>query len=117
MSCWHSWSYSSAEPSHQWIDSGCVSAAISSTHETSFAFFVGAPVSTAIAGLLPRDQHRALELRDEGAVLLVNAGVDLDYPAVGLRTRRGHFEDFGLGEQRVAVEDGRRMAEVVGRQV
>src|SRR3954449_195735 len=61
-SCWQSWSYSSAEPSHQWIDSGCVRVAISSTHEISFAFLVGTLVSTAIRPrLLPRHKHCALE--------------------------------------------------------
>src|SRR3954471_17134854 len=85
-SCWQSWSYSSAEPSHQWIDSGCVRVAISSTHEISFAFFVGTLVSTAITRLLPRHEHSALELSDKGAVLLVDTRVDLHYPAVGLRT-------------------------------
>src|SRR3954468_689399 len=85
-SCWQSWSYSSAEPSHQWMASGWVSAAISSTQEISFTFFVGTFVSTAITRLLPRHENRALELGDESAVLLVNACVDLYYPSIGLRT-------------------------------
>src|SRR3954462_10758749 len=76
-SCWQSWSYSSAEPSHQWIDSGCVSVAISSTHAISFAFLVGTFVSIAIPRLLPGHKHSALELRYECPILLVNAGVDL----------------------------------------
>src|SRR4051812_47875822 len=33
-------SYSSAEPSHQWIESGCVSSAICSTQEISFGLSV-----------------------------------------------------------------------------
>src|SRR3954468_2828790 len=75
-SCWQSWSYSSAEPSHQWIDSGWVSVAISSTHEISFAFFVGTFASTAIPRLLPWHKHCALELRYKRAVLLVNTRMD-----------------------------------------
>src|SRR5579875_2162272 len=35
-----SWSYSSAVPSHQWISSGCVSAATSSTHPFNRAWLV-----------------------------------------------------------------------------
>src|SRR3954454_11450536 len=112
-SCWQSWSYSSAEPSHQWIDSGCVRVAISSTHAISFAFLVGTFVSTAIPGLLPWHKHRALELSDKRAVLLVDTRVDFYYPAVRLGTRRRHLEALGLGEQRVAVEDRGRVAELV----
>src|SRR3954469_23215771 len=102
-SCWQSWSYSSAEPSHQWIDSGWVRLATSSTQEISFAFLVGTLVSTAIPRLLPRHKHRALELRDERAVLFVDARVNLYNPPVRLGTRRGHLEHLGLREQRVAV--------------
>src|SRR3954452_7900114 len=108
-SCWQSWSYSSAEPSHQWIDSGCARAAISSTHEMSFAFLVGTFVSTAITRLLPRHENGALELRHQCAVLLVHARVDLHYPAIQLGSRRCHVEHFRLGEEGVAVEDRRRV--------
>ena len=45
---WHSRSYSSAEPSHQWTRSGCVSAAISSTQARSFAWLVGGAVSVML---------------------------------------------------------------------
>src|SRR5947208_9449974 len=83
-SCWQRRSYSSAEPSHQWIESGCVSAAISSTHAISFAFSVGTLVSIAIPRLLPRHKHCALELGNQCAVLLVDTRVDFYYPAVGL---------------------------------
>ena len=38
-------SYSSAEPSHQWIESGWVSSATSSTQRNSFRFEVMAVVS------------------------------------------------------------------------
>ena len=40
-------SYSSAEPSHQWIAAGCVSSATSSTQASSFACLVGTEVSMA----------------------------------------------------------------------
>src|SRR3954447_22142941 len=83
-SCWQRRSYSSAEPSHQWIDSGCVRAAISSTHAISFAFSVGTLVSIAIPRLLPRHKHRAFELGNQGAVLLVDTRMDFYYPTVGL---------------------------------
>src|SRR5436190_7429412 len=43
-SCWARPSYSSAEPSHQWTDLGFVRAAISSTQDSSFSFFVGTVV-------------------------------------------------------------------------
>ena len=39
---WQRRSYSSAEPSHQWTESGSVSAAISSTQLSSLACLVGA---------------------------------------------------------------------------
>ena len=42
---WASRSYSSAEPSHQWIESGWVSSATSSTQRSSFWFEVRAVVS------------------------------------------------------------------------
>ncbi len=48
-------SYSSAEPSHQWIDWGLVRAAISSTQLVRASFFVGASgaaVASVIVGLL-----------------------------------------------------------------
>ena len=41
-SSWQSCSYSSAEPSHQWISSGSVRAAISSTQASRRSFLVGA---------------------------------------------------------------------------
>src|SRR3954454_4654801 len=83
-SCWQRRSYSSADPSHQWIDSGCVSAAISSTHAISFAFSVGTLVSIAIPRLLPRHKHGTFDLGNESAVLLVNARMDSYYPTIGL---------------------------------
>src|SRR3954463_15390692 len=89
-SCWQSWSYSSAEPSHQWIDSGWVRVAISSTQAISFAFLVGTFVSIAITRLLPRHKHRALELRYQCPILLVDTCVDFHYPAIRLRPRRRH---------------------------
>ena len=67
--------------------------------------------------MLAGHQHRALELGDQGAVLVVGAGVDLDHAAVGLRLRGAHLEHLGLDKERVAVEDRRRMAELVGGEV
>ena len=46
----HSASYSSAEPSHQWIAAGCVSSATSSTQERSLLCFVGTGVSIVTGG-------------------------------------------------------------------
>ena len=46
----HSASYSSAEPSHQWIAAGCVSSATSSTQARSFVCFVGTVVSIVTGG-------------------------------------------------------------------
>ena len=43
-SCWASASYSSADPSHQWIASGLVSSATCSTHARSFSCLVGTVV-------------------------------------------------------------------------
>ena len=43
-------SYSSAEPSHQWIASGCVSSATSSTQASSRLWVVGAVV-VCVTGL------------------------------------------------------------------
>src|SRR4051812_597935 len=48
---WQSWSYSSAEPSHQCTDSGWVSSAISSTQASNLACFVGAAAVSVIAGV------------------------------------------------------------------
>ena len=48
-SSWQSRSYSSAEPSHQWIESGWVSSAISSTHEISFGFLVRGLVAAVVS--------------------------------------------------------------------
>ena len=51
-SSWQSRSYSSADPSHQWIESGCVSSAISSTQEIrrglSVSCFVAAVASVKL---------------------------------------------------------------------
>ncbi len=44
-SSWHNRSYSSADPSHQWIESGCVNSAASSTQAISLLFVVGASVA------------------------------------------------------------------------
>src|SRR5919106_2870086 len=46
---WQSRSYSSAEPSHQWIASGWVSSATSATQEISFAFLVGTSVAALVS--------------------------------------------------------------------
>ena len=43
--------------------------------------------------------------------------MDLDDAPVGLRLRGSHLEHLGLAVERVAVEDRRRMAELVGREV
>src|SRR3954451_15339971 len=45
-------SYSSAEPSHQWIASGCVKAAISSTHASSLAWVVSAAGGAVVKSLI-----------------------------------------------------------------
>ena len=50
-SSWQSRSYSSAEPSHQWISSGSVSRANSSTQAISFWFLVGASAADAVVSL------------------------------------------------------------------
>src|SRR3954468_25045542 len=44
---WHSESYSSAEPSHQWTRSGLVSSATSSTQASSRSCLVGTVISLA----------------------------------------------------------------------
>ena len=80
-SCWARESYSSDEPSHQWIESGWVSSAISSTQEISWACLVGASVG-ALVSLTGCVQ------------LLGRVAIDAKYrpslPAVMLmRTRRG----------------------------
>src|SRR5215207_9220721 len=64
-SSWAMRSYSSAEPSHQWIESGCVSSATSSTQSSSFLLVVGAlVVSIVTAGSTslswPKGEDRAL---------------------------------------------------------
>jgi len=43
--------------------------------------------------------------------------MDPDRAPVGLGARFAHLEDLGLAEQRVAVEDGRRVLELLGGQV
>src|SRR6188472_2408243 len=70
-----------------------------------------------LAGVPPRHQHQALELGDEDAVLVEDAGVDLDHAAVGLRFRGLDLEHLGLAEEGVAVEDRVGVAEVFRRQV
>jgi hypothetical protein len=45
-------SYSSADPSHQWIESGRVSSATSSTQSSSFLFVVGALVVSIVIGVV-----------------------------------------------------------------
>src|SRR5690242_5459241 len=47
----HRASYSSADPSHQWMAAGCVSSAISSTQARSFLCLVGTVVSMVTCGL------------------------------------------------------------------
>src|SRR6185295_1086821 len=42
-------SYSASDPSHQWMRSGCVRPAISSTHLSSLRLRVGAPPATGAA--------------------------------------------------------------------
>ena len=49
-SCLESSSYSSADPSHQWTSSGCVSSATCSTQASSFWWVVGAVVA-CVTGL------------------------------------------------------------------
>src|SRR5919112_4711483 len=49
---WQSSSYSSADPSHQWIESGRVSSATSSTQSSSFLFVVGALVVSIVIGVV-----------------------------------------------------------------
>src|SRR4051812_2697276 len=67
--------------------------------------------------MFARHEHEALELGHQRSVLGEHARVDLDRPAVGLRARLAQLEHLGLREQRVAVEDRRRVAELLGRQV
>src|SRR4051812_4859605 len=60
---------------------------------------------------LARHEHEALELGHQDTVLVEDARVDLDRAAVGLGLGLALLEDLGLDEQRVAVEDGRRVRE------
>src|SRR3954452_25300159 len=53
-------SYSSADPSHQWMRLGCVSWAISSTQARSLACLVGTDVSMATGGI---DLSRVWQIR------------------------------------------------------
>ena len=142
-------SYSSAEPSHQWIALGWVRAATSSTHAFRRALFVGASWLRCCGALtqddqssfLPRDaailphrhrvqrsgrpvargaarhQHGAPEGRDELVALVVDVGSHLHHAAVRLRLRGPHLEHLGLGVQRVAVEDRRRVGQLLGGEV
>src|SRR4051794_19576185 len=64
------------------------------------------PGRLGLPRLAPRDQDEPLELGHEDAVLVEDAGVDLDRAAVGLGARLALLEDLGLDEQGVAVEDG-----------
>jgi hypothetical protein len=48
-SSWQSLSYSSAEPSHQWIESGRVSSANFSTQEVSLWFLVRASAAAVVS--------------------------------------------------------------------
>ena len=66
-------------------------------------------------GVLARDEDQALELGDKRAVLVEDAGVDLDGATVLLGLGFPLLEHLGLHEQRVAVEDGGRMRELLGR--
>jgi len=61
-----------------------------------------------MAGSRARDEHEPGEVGHERAVLVEDAGVDPDRAPVGLGPPRAPLEDLGLGEQRVAVDDGRR---------
>src|SRR4051794_16074634 len=88
MSVWQRLSYSSAEPSHQWTDSGWVSSATSSTHSISFWCLVSA-VSVAVLSLTDRN-HSLIRLGNEigitpyrGAAFFRNApteGADAEKP-------------------------------------
>src|SRR5688572_10926554 len=155
-SSWHIRSYSSADPSHQWIESGRVSSATSSTQSRSFLFVVGALVVSIVIGvgstslssqggkaglchtrtnrspparsldvalggrrpvLAAGDQHEALELGHQDPVLVVHPRVHLHGAAVGLGLGLALLEHLGLHEQRVAVEDGCRVLELLGGEV
>ena len=59
-------SYSSAEPSHQWIESGWVSSAISSTQASSLACLVGAVAVVVIGSALLLTSWRGKVLRGDG---------------------------------------------------
>ena len=61
-----------------------------------------APLETGARRLTARHEHGALELGDERAVLVVDAGVDLDDAAVGLRCGRAHLEHLGLSTNSVS---------------
>ena len=73
-----SWSYSSCDPSHQWIESGCVSSATSSTHALSLAWDVGASAATELSicgqsaplGSLGKAVHCAVPVRFPPSVSL-----------------------------------------------
>ena len=70
-----------------------------------------------IPGIPPRNQHQALELGHENAVLVEHPGVHPDRPPVGLGLGRADLQHLGLAEQRVAVEHRRGVLELLGGEV
>jgi sortase A len=91
-SCWQRWSYSSAEPSHQWTSSGWASSATWSTQASSLSWVVGAVVACVTAGTLylvpARPFHTLISVRPvlrfvasvmmvSGTLLIADAGVTL----------------------------------------
>src|SRR3954454_17964360 len=83
--------------------------------ESALGVFVRS--AQTLGGLFARNQHEALELGHERAVLVQYAGVDLDRAAVELGARLPDLEHLGLGEQRVAVENRRGVAQLLRGQV
>ena len=79
-------------------------------HSTSPSAFV-APASRR------GTSTRRLNSATEHAVLVEDAGMDADGAAVGLGARLLDLEHLGLAEQRVAVEDRRRVLELLGGEV
>src|SRR5438445_3193096 len=69
------------------------------------------------AAILSRHEHQALELRDQHTVLVEHPRMHLHGAAIGLRLRLLLLQHLRLAEQRVPVEDRRRVLELFGGQV
>src|SRR4051794_8782183 len=109
-STWHSSSYSSADPSHQWTWSGLHIAAISSTHARSRSCFVGTVMSLAILWC------QLLRVRRNDGGSPPRCGCSLYVPARGLchaRDRSGRLRNAAA----TSIAPARRAAEAGPRSV